>query len=468
MPQPRPSAIESKINTSIKENKTTRIYSRFIYGWRAGPQLVLLAFILALVVFSILKLGSLSTSTYFFCLSLFSILLIGSSGYFNNPLKNFNKPKKLLSIDIAQSFYPRILVAELAAWLTLGIGEDLVKSMLWINDNRTKYIIPALVLLFLTAILMGEAKQHSPYKSSTTNLLKKVLPILNHSIYFALCIGIIMQFLFYDNLVKNSDVIPNIVYSDYLDDANYYCQNLEHLDESMRQLELLTITSSIIGNVEMQGKAQFTSIITYTTGHTLGKILSRNSMTMRNKNTLKTEEYNKYVNLINVTIKEIIKLKQDSSYKDCDYFPFFNVNNDSCQTAGNCYCFLDTLNSDTARNRAIIDTNRIRIDMLKLNGEIANVKRGISMYDNYDTLMDWSKYETKYTSLSGSMHLDALTAKAKEEHQCWEEVTLSCRDNTNVKFKLFPTLLLFHTLIVLVLAFVTQLIISDKSVTEPL
>ena len=33
---------------------------------------------------------------------------------------------------------------------------------------------------------------------------------------------------------------------------------------------------------------------------------------------------------------------------------------------------------------------------------------------------------------------------------------------------LFPRMLIFHSLIVLIIAFVGQLIISDKSVTEPL
>lgn len=442
---------------------------------------ILVPFLLLLASSILLLLNSESPSyplqiVFYISVCISVLVWIWLSGSYNNPNRN-NKTN-----GVIYAFYPRILVAELAAWLTLGITEDLVKSMLWINGVIIPIFTLFFVLFFLTILLLGEAKQHSPYKKIWTNF-KKVLLILNHSLFFALCIGIIMQISFYDNLIKNSDVIPTIVYDDYIGDANYYCQNLENLKESMEQLEMLTITHSIVGGVDMKGNNRGNAVIIHPQKKdTLGIFFSRNSMSLKNESSLKSEDYNQYVKLVNSTIQEIVKLKETITYKD---FPFFGVKSDSGGVLKKdsvlCCCSLDTL-TDTnedhnkkinenhnkeiiAHNKEIIATvNRNKVNLLKLNEEIANVKRSIASYCNYDTLMSWSKIEEKKVSVSGSTYLDTLTSKAKEDHQCWKEVKLPILGPQ----KVFPTLLLFHTLIVLVLAFVTQLIISDKSVTEPL
>jgi len=123
----------------------------------------------------------------------------------------------------------------------------------------------------------------------------------------------------------------------------------------------------------------------------------------------------------------------------------------------------------------IFDTNSITL-VLKINiytsihnsnylqKEISIVRKKLLDYNNYETLMDWVTMGYPETFNSGSDYLDRITQETIQKQQkCCRKVKLFDKDR-----RVFPNLLLFHTLIVLVLAFVTQLLISDKSVTEPL
>ena len=212
---------------------------------------------------------------------------------------------------------------------------------------------------------------------------------------------------------------------------------------------------------------------------------------MHNRGAFQTKEYNTYVNSINKTIEEIVSLQKSKNarpflaprYKKTDFgctnikdtikerFPFVKSPRKryikSLLHNNNWYYTLDTLHDDTSLDNIVTSNNlkRIRLYLPDLNKELANVRRAISSYGCYDTLMSWSEItNTIIPPISGSYYLDRLTFKAKKEHQCWKEVAIPILGQR----KFFPILLIFHTLIVLVLAFVTQLLISDKSVTEPL
>lgn len=80
--------------------------------------------------------------------------------------------------------------------------------------------------------------------------------------------------------------------------------------------------------------------------------------------------------------------------------------------------------------------------------------------------MSWATMNRPKISNTENLVLDSLIVKAIREHNCCREIHLPKKKDWFRR--VFPTLLIFHTLIVLVLAFVTQLLISDKSVTEPL
>lgn len=397
------------------------------------------------------------TIQYIFCFLIVSCIVgwIAASGYYNNP-----DPKNKTN-GVIYAFHPRILVAELAAWLTIGIGEDLVKSMLWIDNNTLSAVLVTLiVVLFVIIILYGEAKQHSPYKPWQNNLGKRVLPIINHSVFFAFCMGFVMQMIFYDNLVKNSDVIQSVVYNNYFDDANYYLQELESLNESMRQMCVMTGTTVVIGDVEMEGSSRSTSIIMDTNNVKSGYICSTFLTSIKNNDTIRKEEerkdYNKFVNIINKNINELFKIDTSKSLFE-----------DKLNYGDSLSFTLDTISkTDTALSIDTLNKKKIYEYLLITHEEISNVRRKIASYSDYDTLMKWSEIKKEnFVSLpTNRSYFDTLTSEAKSKNQCWVNIFPKAK----TPWRLFPSLLIFHTLIVLVLAFVTQLIISNKSVTEPL
>lgn len=430
------------------------------YGWRNWPQFWLLLFFVILAIVSYLKIP---TGIYLVILTFIILGFILFSGFFNNPLSDLHS-------NFLQPLFPRILVAIFAAWLGIGIAEDAVKSMLWVDNNMLKFAIGAVMLLIIV-ILMGEIKQHSPYyrwfsRKWFVNWVKlskeaivtiRAMLILNHSIFFALLGGILMQLVFYNDLVKTSEVLPNVVYNKYFDDANYYCQNLETLNESLKQFELLYLTSKNVGSISIKG-----SMTDSTSKSTAGF-----QATSFYRDTLRIEDYNRYVEIVNISINEIISLCKDTTNKSINVEPFL-AKNDSLNYT------LDSLNIadyhmglKRTEDNDVISGNfeMIYSDMLSVQKEIAKVKRAISLSNNYDTLINWATVNQENSVNTGSAYLDELTKKAQKDYKCSLTIPV-CDKNKPAIF--FPILLIFHTLIVLVLAFVTQLLISDKSVTEPL
>lgn len=429
------------------------------YVWRTCPLILILLFFVILAIVSYLKIP---TGIYLLILTVIIIFgIIPFSGFFNNPLSDFHS-------NFLQPLFPRILVAIFAAWLGIGIAEDAVKSMLWVDNNMLKFAIGAVMLLIIV-ILMGEIKQHSPYYrwfpwkwfvnwvklSKEAIVTIRAMLILNHSIFFALLGGILMQLVFYNDLVKTSEVLPNVVYNKYFDDANYYCQNLETLNESLKQFELVYLTSKNVGSISIKGSMTDSA----------SKSTAGFQATSFYRDTLRIEDYNRYVEIVNISINEIISLCKDTTNKSINVEPFL-AKNDSLNYT------LDSLNVadyhmglKRTKDNDVISGNfeMIYSDMLSVQKEIAKVKRAISLSNNYDTLINWATVNQENSVNTESAYLDELTKKAQKDYKC--SLTIPVCDKTAW---FFPILLIFHTLIVLVLAFVTQLLISDKSVTEPL
>ena len=82
--------------------------------------------------------------------------------------------------------------------------------------------------------------------------------------------------------------------------------------------------------------------------------------------------------------------------------------------------------------------------------------------------MNWATEGKGPTADTGSLYLNVLTEKAAERNKCSQEINITVGKKYKWSVRFFPILLILHTLIVLVIAFVTQLIISEKPVTQPL
>lgn len=470
--------------------------------WSKWPQLCMTGVLIFSLVFSVCYSSPkflISTGMYALFLFVAWFVLIICSGVFNNPLK-----RRIFQISNLQPFFPRILVATMAAWLTIGLAEDTVKSLLHVDgDILLLAIISVLFLIFI--ILYGEIMQHSPYLKWKT-ITCRAFSILNHSIFFAFGFGLIMQSVFYGNLVKTSDVLSSVVYNNYFDDANYYCQNLETLNESLKQFELVYLTSKNVGSISIKG-----SMTDSTSKSTAGF-----QATSFYRDTLRIEDYNRYVDIINKSIEKIFRINREvnndsiflmkkdhckshhDSYYNLDNYQeviskifemvylnynryvqsirdFLRLNRDNSSflmkkdhcKSDSCYMLNWLIRGNLDNNQKVISKNfeMIYLNMLSLQDEIADVKRAISLFNNYDTLINWATVNQENSVNTGSAYLNKLTKNAQKDYKCSLTIPV-CDKNKPARF--FPILLIFHTLIVLVLAFVTQLLISDKSVTEPL
>jgi hypothetical protein len=382
--------------------------------------------------------------------------------------------KKISSVFNA--FFLRIIVAETAAWLTIGVVEDLVKSMLWIESS---FVIWAMVLVFVLffSLVFGEAKQHSPYHNKGDNVAKTLL-IMNHSLFFALVIGIIMQFAFYDNLLKTSNVLSDVVYKQHFDRVEDYREKLDNLDKSVGDYYRF-VHEYDMGNTDFDGDNRGVAKLEgwlYKSEKDSSRVKLENRINVKTRLIKSLEEsgtiisyHNQLVGALNECRGELSSLWTDSCKIKPDHRKNYELLSQKYNSLFHINTQLDSLKENKSND--IVFKHNIRwISEVTpaLKKEIQSTRMH-TLSDDYDTLLGWatSTGDTSTNNLcSDSLcYLDILVDEAKE-NKCCREVKWS--PDCKVSYNLYPFLLLIHTLIVLVMAFITQLIISDKSVTEPL
>lgn len=421
--------------------------------------LLIIITLLASLIFSLIVLVTGNCHLWMFLSVIISILIaILCSGYYNNAGSHGWG-------SAIYALFPRIIVAELAAWLTIGIAEDLVKSMLWGSAwNTVLYAIIA-VLFIIGMIIGGEVKQHSPYLTFRKNVLQRILPILNHSLFFALTIGILIQIIFYDNLIKNSGVMSNVVFNTYFDKADYYCQNLIDLDKAIRQYDDYCITTDLKNiSITGSGVGKQITVIPDTVGRstTVESTIKLNHQFKSQIPVDTSNSHNLYIQHINRIIIELDSLNSDVGIRTSflkDSLQELTVNDLTESQKERCI----------KHNRGILDPL-----LLFIQKELTIVRQSTIKYNNYETLMNWATAGDTSSVDATSTYLYGLTQKYKNSdlpdndisnHKCSRIIHYNDKDKP---IRVFPILLIFHTLVVLVIAFVTQLIISDKSVTETL
>ena len=433
------------IVSTLYNGNTAKVGSqkeKYIFG-----SLIVALLLIGLIVFCLF---TLTQNKCHLELSVTIVIIILLAVFASGLLNNSN------TIGLESGIYallPRILVAELAAWLTIGIAEDLVKSMLWVKPWWTVLIAAVVVLFLIGVIIVGEVKQHSPYLG-LGSILKRVFPILNHSVFFALLFGLVTQIAFYSNLIKNSDVMSNVVFSSYFDDANFYCQNLTDLEQAERQYETFCRTSRLKNmSVTGRGIAKQRIQLDDTT-----KFESTTSIQQQFNiaNLDKTESHDTLLQQIGAIIIELEKLHEDLRIN------FRLLGDDTL-------CLMSDKNKPVHSLDACMNHNRTVLSSLPifLQKELTSVRKNTIKFNNYDTLMNWATVDKKPFGTTGSLFLDSLSQKAAQGHKCSRIIyTMNGEEDKPKPLRIFPILLIFHTLIVLVLAFVTQLIISEKSVTQ--
>ena len=419
------------------------------YFWSKVALAFIFLFAVALTIIMTYPWTAIAYTWFYLCFFIILLFLIGMGGYLNNAGTKGRGGALYV-------FFPRIFVAELAAWLMIGISEDLVKSMLWGRSIWIVLVAIVLVLLLIGLIVYGEVKQHSPYLRDLHIISTRILPIVNHSLFFALLIGIFLQVLFYSGLIKNSDVMSSVVFSSYFAEADYYRQNLEDLDKAIRQYEVFCHTSnlkdvSVTGRGEAWQKVQINDTANVQTTTKVNQVFKLNVSLDKNKS------HNSLINQISNIIDELQALNKIIGI---DY-PL--LNNDTLQV-------LKESDTTDKKQKVCMEHNREALYSLPtfLHKEITSVRKSIIKFNNYDTLMNWATEGKGPTADTGSLYLNVLTEKAAERNKCSQEINITVGKKYKWSVRFFPILLILHTLIVLVIAFVTQLIISEKPVTQPL
>lgn len=383
---------------------------------------------------------------------------------------------------------PRILVAIGIGWLSAFISEDLIKSQLEIGYIFT--IIAFIGVSFLLLLLLrGEIKQHSPYNKviSFRTVLGKSLPILSvsgklfpiliHSYFWVLTSGVVMQFALYDRLLQHSKALPEIVYEDTFEKAETYSMHLNNLKDAIESYEN-DWNNIYIGS----GRSTGTSI-----GNDFNKItlfynpdfsIYADRFESKAKDVVdKSFQVWKYRMNLWLDVRQsdsCFKMSNDNQtfaglkYGDSYAYPLFDMEPKLTQTIG------DMMNGGLALEQKYqsISKQLLFLDEMisACEKEIQNTTLFISENKNWDTLISWSKYQSKSFAVNDSQ--DCIKLHAIQNNNICREVEMwwvgSKQWVKKSSLNIFPRMLIFHSLIVLIIAFVGQLIISDKSVTEPL
>lgn len=402
-------------------------------------------------------------------------------------------------------FMPRVLVALSIGWLTAFISEDLIKSQIEIGFHFTA-IACVCVLLLIALLLFGEAKQHSPYYLSMSGLARlvnretnvnwikkrwlnfraffkwlcisvrpsswKIMPVFVHSYFWAITMGVLMQFALYEGLLEKSEALSEIVYDQVFDDAENYIMHLSNFKESLtsyrQDLDGVFRTAAVSGVVKGAKTIDFISAEPF-----FGPNFKSSCKTKVARISSKMDSIGVAVIRIDSHGDVIEDLLDSLSFKTVTYREIEKKVDSLCvyvnliNTTGSSVGFEDNVNQQLHCLDRIIAA---------VEEDIQSMSQFISENDNYQELISWSDHDVVSLPKAPYSMESVLIRNAKQHYLCrkvrmfWikkdeEQGTLIKLRND---IRLFPRMLIFHALIVLIISFVGQLIVSDKTVTEPL
>jgi hypothetical protein len=355
------------------------------------------------------------------------VIIIGYLCFFvfiGNAIFNWNR----------NSLFFRIIIALVASWLLIAISDDFVASQIFVSEIKLKWII-RLFPIIVVIILFLECREYSPYYLGLRTILKrsfwknikrecniKIMPILSFSIFLSLFIGIIVQFATFESLIKTNNVLP----------AVHFSTEFANMEKCKSNTQLL------INNLEEYRNEIFILGLHQPEAN---KLLSKDSLLLKHI-------HNKRIEAIKIVAMDTLISWIDKTGLDS----LKAINNWENMAIVNNIKHIDSLLPEL--NKAIISLNEF------------NVK-----YHNTDSLLKVICDSLYSSSLNGTDSLIYgqflqpklnLLKKMEISNAC---IKLSFFDK---QFYLFPRTLVFHAFIVLLIAFIVQILVSGKSVTEGL
>ena len=291
-----------------------------------------------------------------------------------------------------------------------------------------------------------------------------------------------MQFFLYPGLLKNSQALPEIVFQDTFDDAEDYVMELSNFKSSLtsyrEDLDGMFVKAGAISGIMSTLNADVVvkqMNLSYSE-HDLNRIGDRGKAKVKPAQ----ESFAALKNKLTVEIKSLDSIMEDSKFciGRVEELRFGSIN----------YLLVDTLLAHLGRRidefhkdlPPIVFDQKINEQLscldsiiFETDAEIQKTRLFISSSNKYETLIGWStnKYKPyerpteKENAVERSVS-NMLLNKAINRHPFSKRVMFFGSEKWAVS--IFPRMLILHALMVLIIAFVGQLIISDKSVTEPL
>ncbi len=343
-------------------------------------------------------------------------------------------------------FLPRIIVSISTAWFVLIASEEILKNQLNIDKLIILLGIP-LVAMLLFIFIFAEIRQHSPYyyykKNST--LYGKTMLVIIYSFNFTVSLGFIAHPLVVDGYIKRSAVFENYIFSNDKDSL----MMVKSEWESYRN-KLLSAQSSNLVAFSMIPTQQLKAFLRY-------------NDSIKNEATSDNDK----VKIISVFIKTynnkiLSLLNRDSALlkeMNCRHFPVLNLQQLKMQKL--------TVNNYSSQIAVPLSDNELEISkgIISCDTILESLGKLIINANDVDALISYKTYQEKLTKRERQQSIN-YGFKKDPEHIMRYETTLPLFHDRHIV--IYPLMLIFQTLIVLLLAIVGQLIISDKTVTEAL
>lgn len=414
-------------------------------------------------------------------------------------------------------FHPRIVVALLMGWLTIAISDDLIKSQLNLNSRLVLWTL-IIVAIIVSMMLWGEVRQHSPYYYLRwpwkIKNYPKITVILVYAMFWNLIFGIVMQCVTYKPLLESSGAMPKAMLGQLPNEVEKYKNTVETcismLDDYDRSMEgiihdygVLSETQTMVKKDSSVIKNDTISFITYTTTTTI----NYNQSNAKSNLNQSISEHNDYLNSISNWIFKTERERNVGFLYDtvgnCMYIRYILNDTTFYAVDDAISCLSIKVKEKDKLKKLIFDTINPAmqgfvhwLDSSSLYENITNeneIKKAIrdninkarkykaEMYLQLAQINEFYQRECDENALLKAATVDSVDKQDKSIVVSTKDYYLAfLKASINTKFRrginipifkeqyLFPRMLIFHSLIVLIIAFVGNLIISDKSVTEPL
>ena len=306
----------------------------------------------------------------------------------------------------------------------------------------------------------------------------KLAPILIHSYFWALTLGVVMQLAVYKDLIEHSKVLPEVVFRPTFEKADSYMMYLNNLRDVLvsykdNWIALCSSSSQSIGTSKGNDKLLFVKIYPNPDFPMYAEYFQHKA-----DDIIKKYDAVRRYRRDTWDSCEKAKNKRGGTIKNND---FVDLEYGSAMAYPLCSLYFQLMKPiQKLKNEKLIATEKFKViaeQLLYLDEvifqteeEIRKNKLFVSNNENWDSLIFWSEYEhvnwkAEPKNLQDCFKLSAICEKnlCRNVNDLWW-----VNKKEGERLYIFPRMLIFHTLIVLIIAFVGNLIISDKSITEPL